>query len=134
MWVMRRIPTPKVSIGTPDNRDCGLFDNRESFVPTALKHCFRWTTPEYRKAIPSGNSRGYKIGRTSGTCVYVWVIRSDVSLVMAVLLIVFQIMIIVFIVFWSEVLEDYDNEREKKCAMAQSSWLFHYHPGRFFRL
>ena len=83
---------------------------------------------------PFGEFRGYKIGRTSGTCVYVWVIRSDVSLVMAVLLIVFQIMIIVFIVFWSEVLEDYDNERERKCAMAQSSWLFHYYPGRFFRL
>ena len=61
------------TVGTPDNRAWGLFDNRESFVPTALNHSFCWYTPECRKAIPSGNSRGYKIGRTSGTgCYNIW--------------------------------------------------------------
>ena len=58
------------TVGAPDNRAWGLFDNRESFVPTALNHCFRWPNPEYRKAIPSGNSRCYKIGRASGTGVH----------------------------------------------------------------
>ena len=28
------------AVGTPDNMVWGLFDNRESFVPTALNHCF----------------------------------------------------------------------------------------------
>ena len=51
----------KVStVGTPDNRVWGLFDNRISFVPMALNHCFRWSTPECRKAIPSGNSGAIK--------------------------------------------------------------------------
>ena len=34
------------TVGTPDNRVWGLFVNRQSFVPMALKHCFRWSTPE----------------------------------------------------------------------------------------
>ena len=63
-------PNTKSAIGTPDNRDWGLFDNSESFVPTALNHCFT--------LVYTGmNSRGYKIGRTSGTgCYNIWYISA----------------------------------------------------------
>ena len=43
------------TVGTPDNRAWGLFDNRESLVPTALNHCFDLAYP----GMNSGAIRSY---------------------------------------------------------------------------
>ena len=46
------------TVGTPDNRAWGLFDNRESFVPTALNHCFTLVYPGMPQSDPFGEFAG----------------------------------------------------------------------------